>query len=108
MPLPHLVNNITLSQDTDNSAMQRNGVNWTLPNSKRSFATVGGSQGYIHDVTCLQDIEGASAATTKQYLHTKKFADKPKFFAPDDVDGSRPKPQVPPRPLGFAADGADR
>ncbi len=27
---------------------------------------------------------------------------------PDDVDGSRPRPQVPPRPLGFAADGADR
>lgn len=108
MPLPHLVNNITLSQDSDNSGMKRMNVNWTLPNAKRSFATVGGSQRYIHDVTGIQDIDGASAESTRKYVHAKKFADKPHFFAPDDVPGTHPRAQVPPRPLGFAADGSDR
>ena len=92
----------------DAQSSKRNGVNWTLSNAKRSFATVGGQQTYVHDVTNISDIVGASASTTQKYVYTQRFADKPTFYSPADVDGSAPRPQVPAKPVGFAALGQDR
>jgi hypothetical protein len=83
--------------------MARLPVNWTLDNAKRPHATVCGQQRFVHDVTRTADIDGARAASTKKYVHAAKFSDKPHFFLPNDVEGSGPRAQVPPRPMGFAA-----
>lgn len=99
--LPFLQN----SNSMDGSVkLDRNKVNWTLPDAKRNFATVKlGQHQVVHDVTRTADIDGASAASTQKYVHALRFANKPSFFAPDDVEGSHPRPLVPPRPMGFSA-----